>query len=286
METVKKFSQQKNVRTHGFATKYNIADWLTCGKGPIAINSESIWQNGPSFLELPENEWPIYKTLTKKQLPDLVRMASIVTKGSTENKKDTLASRINISKYSNYGKQIRITARILAMYQTEPKPSFKNAAKLLTPNDIAKAEHFWIIEAQKTMQGDIKRGKYKRLCSRKNEKEIYIVGGRGERWMEMSHNKNEVILLPYNHSFSRLYAEYIHRKGHHGVLSMSSKIGTKFWIVKLLKMVKSIRYNCVTCKKLNKRLSEQIMGKLPIERLRPSPPWYCTAIDLFGPFKI
>ena len=42
------------------------------------------------------------------------------------------------------------------MYQTEPKPSFKNAAKLLTPNDIAKAEHFWIIEAQKTMQGDIK----------------------------------------------------------------------------------------------------------------------------------
>ena len=110
METVKKFSQQKNVRTHGFATKYNIADRLTRSKGPIAINSESIWQNGPSFLELPENEWPIYKTLTKKQLPDLVRMASIVTKGSTENKKDTLASRINISKYSNYGKLIRITA--------------------------------------------------------------------------------------------------------------------------------------------------------------------------------
>ena len=168
------------------------------------------------------------------------------------------------------------------MYQTEPKPSFKNAAKLLTPNDIAKAEHFWIIEAQKTMHGDIKRGKYKCLCPRKNEKEIYIVGGRGERWMEMSHNKNEVILLPYNHSLSRLYAEYIHRKGHHGVLSMSSKIRTKFWIVKLLKMVKSIRYNCVTCKKLDKRLSEQIMRKLPIERLRPSSPWYCTAIDLWS----
>ena len=51
-------------------------------------------------------------------------------------------------------------------------------------------------------------------------------------------------------------------------------------------MVKSIKYNCVTCKELDKRLSEQIMGKLPIERLRPSPAWYCTAIDLFGPFKI
>lgn len=26
-------------------------------------------------------------------------------------------------------------------------------------------------------------------------------------------------------------------------------------------------------------------GKLPVERLKPSPAWTCTAIDLFGPFK-
>lgn len=102
----------------------------------------------------------------------------------------------------------------------------------------------------------------------------------------MSHKKDEVILLPYEHRFSRLYAEHIHRKGHLGVLYTSCKIGTKFWIVKLLKMVKSIRYNCVICKKLDKRLSEQITGKLPMQRLKPSPVWSCTAIDLFGQFKI
>ena len=28
------------------------------------------------------------------------------------------------------------------------------------------------------------------------------------------------------------------------------------------------------------------MGKLPVDRLKPSPAWTCTAIDLFGPFKI
>lgn len=27
------------------------------------------------------------------------------------------------------------------------------------------------------------------------------------------------------------------------------------------------------------------MGKLPVDRLKPSPTWTCTAIDLFGPFK-
>ena len=51
-------------------------------------------------------------------------------------------------------------------------------------------------------------------------------------------------------------------------------------------MVKLIRYNCVICKKLDKRLNMPLMGKLPVERLKPTPPWYNTAIDLFGPFKI
>ena len=112
-----------------------------------------------------------------------------------------------------------------------------------------------------------------------------MVGGRGERWIEMSHNENEVILLAYDNRFSRIYAEHIHRQGHLGVLSTCSKIRSKFWIIKLLKMVKFIRYNCLIYKKLDKRSSEQIMGKLPVERLKPSPTWSCTAIDLFGPFK-
>ena len=178
-------------------SKYNIADWLTRGKKPNEINLDSIWQNGPSFLELSESEWPIHETLTKEQLPELIKIASTVTKYFKKEVKDTLASKINIDRYSDFGKLIRVTARILAMYQRKPKSSFKHATKSLTPSDI-----------------------------------------------------------------------------------------TKDWIVKLLKMIKSIRYNCVICKKLDKKVSEQIMGKLPVERLKPSPAWTCTAIDLFGPFKI
>ena len=61
-------------------SKYNIADWLTRGKKPTEINLDSIWQNGPSSLELPESEWPIHETLTKEQLPELIKIASTVTK--------------------------------------------------------------------------------------------------------------------------------------------------------------------------------------------------------------
>ena len=93
----------------------------------------------------------------------------------------------------------------------------------------------------------------------------------------MSLDKAVVILLPYKHRFSRLYAELVHSKGHSGVLTTTSKICTRFCIIKLLKLVKSIKFNCVTCRKL---------GKLPLERLKPASPWSYTALDLFGPFKI
>ena len=78
-------------------SKYNIADWLTRGKKPNEINLDSIWQNGPSFLELPESEWPIHKTLTKEQLPELIKIASTVTKHFKKDDKNTLASKININ---------------------------------------------------------------------------------------------------------------------------------------------------------------------------------------------
>lgn len=65
-----------------------------------------------------------------------------------------------------------------------------------------------------------------------------------------------------------------------------SKIRLRFWIPKIHNIVKSIRYNCVICKKLDGNLNSQIMGQLPEERRMPSPPWYNTAIDLFGPMKI
>jgi hypothetical protein len=32
---------------------------------------------------------------------------------------------------------------------------------------------------------------------------------------------------------------------------------------------------------MEKKLGEQIMGKLPIERLKPAPAWDSTALDFF-----
>ena len=256
----------------------NVADDLTRGKSPSEIDENTVWQNGPVFLEKPESEWPISSNCYELQQTELIMSTNV-------EPVDTLVNRINIERFSSYNKLMRVTARILAMYGNKTaKPSLKNACKYPKPDDIQKAEALWINEAQK--QIDIKDKNLRRLCPAKRSDGVVIVKGRLENWMNASYNQSEMILLPYKHAFSRLYAAHIHRQSHCGVSATVSKIRAKCWIIRAHKLVKSIKFNCVTCKKLDRELTKQQMGQLPMERLKPSPPWYHCGVDMFGPYQI
>ena len=173
----------------------------------------------------------------------------------------------------------------MKFYSKFPKPSFKSATQELTPGDIKNAEIFWIKEIQQNMRNDVEDGKYNRLCPTTRKEGIYVVSSRIAK-LQTNYSGNEVILLPYDHPFSRLYVAQTHARGHHGILTAASKVRTKYWIPKLLKLVKSIKFRCIICKKLAKKTGQQVMGQLPEDRLKPTPPWCSTGIDLFGPFKI
>ena len=95
-----------------------------------------------------------------------------------EGPHDTLASQIDIAKYSSYGKLLRVTARILKFYSKFPKPSFKSATHELTPEDIKRAEIFWVKEIQQNMRNDIENGEYNHLCPTTRKDGIYIVSSR------------------------------------------------------------------------------------------------------------
>ena len=124
---------------------------------------------------------------------------------------------------------------------------------------------------------------------------MIVIGGHAEKWLEMSYNKCKVPLLPFihrrsrlnaKHMRSRLNAKHIHEEGHQGVSLMTNKVRSSFWIIGLPRMVKSIRYNGVTYKKLDKKTVTQLMGWLPQEGLKVAAAWNCTAVDLFGSVRI
>ena len=181
---------------------------------------------------------------------------------------------------------IKTTARILKL---KTKHSFKAIGEEITLDNIKSAIHFWCLSCQDTITNDLKRGvegkgPFKCLNLVK-QGDIYIVKGRTDLWNELSYNE-DIIILPNKHHFSRLYAEYVHNQNHLGVHACVAKVRTKFWIPGIVQMMKSIRFKCVVCRRQYGKLSSQIMASLPEERLKPTPPWLSTALDLFGPLPI
>ena len=121
--------------------KNNISDWLTRGKTPNELVQGT--------REQPKEELP-------EQIKTVMKCDAQV--------EESLASRINLNRFSSYQRLLRVTARVLAMYQKEPKLSFTNAIDALTHVTIKKAEQFWYLEAQQIMKEDILPGEMKGLC--------------------------------------------------------------------------------------------------------------------------
>ena len=116
---------------------------------------------------------------------------------------------------------------------------------------------------------------------------IIVVGGRTERWLDATLNKQSFVLLPKDNRISQLIIEYEHAKGGHlGISSIISQIRSKYWILHVRKTFKALLERCLTFKIKYKRLASQIMSSLPIERIKPSPPFYNVRVDYFGPFFI
>ena len=71
-----------------------------------------------------------------------------------------------------------------------------------------------------------------------------------------------------------------------GVSADVAKVRAVFWILGIERMIKSIRYKCIPCRKMYGKLMSQVMAPLPVDRLKPAPPWYSSAVDIFGPLSI
>ena len=264
-----------------------IADWVTRGKSPGELGPCSIWQVGPEFSKKPVEEWPVSSQTNVEKLPE--RDKTVMTTYAKEIK--NLAARIDISRFSKIELLKNTTARILKLYKWYKKCADRSPGSTvemgkLTVADTDAAECFWIKDAQESITKEVQAGKFNRLC-RKYKDGLIVLGGRAERWMQATWNRQEFILLPHNHQFSQLIAEDEHRKsGHLGVAVAVARIRSRFWVTNLQRIVKSICFKCVTCRRKFQRLSGQIMSNLPLERLPPSPLFSNVGVDFFGLFNI
>ena len=257
-------------------------DWLTRGKSPGELGQGTTWQTGLAFLQLPVDDWPVS---CETNIENLSEWHSKVTLAAESKEVDTLAYRINISRFSKIRMLLNTMARILNLYKrykNQNDAMRKCELGELAVSDLEDAETFWILDAQSVICSAVKEGKLLRLCPRYRNR-IIVVGSRAERLVQATWKKQEFILLPHNHRLSHLIAESEHAKGGHlGVSSTVAKIRSRFWIINVQKIVQSI---CNKCRKKFKMLCGQAMKNLPVE-IQLSPPFTNVGVDLFGPFTI
>lgn len=255
-------------------TNQNVADLTSRPCTADKIGENSTWQNGPDFLKLPIAEWPITQQFLD-QVPDRIGITMTMTKGNNVN-----LSIINVKRFSKYVTLLRVTCRIISVFKHK---SLKALYKEPTAQAMEDAEIMWVKEMQSSMNNWKER--YKRLGPIM-EKGVILVGQRISKWLKENWNQDHFMLIPANHPVTRLYVLSLHNRDHAGMETTLAKLQTKFWVPGARKIIKSVKDKCITCRRISKQTEEQCMGQVLAERLKPAPPFYHTAIDLFGPLTI
>ena len=259
----------------------NISDWITRGRTPKDIQPDSEWLTGPPILKRPFSEWNVKTGRTNSQaLPGEKKLTGTCVSINMERKDDFY----DCSRVSSLQKAIRIVARILGTFQQK---SFKGGCLTnLNPNLMMEAEKIFINDAQSSVK--MEGPDYKRLNPAQKDDGIWVVGTtRLANNNPMSHIYAGLpIFLPSHHKFTRLAMLAAHNRAHRGRDATLASFRERFWTPGGPKLAKSVVSKCQLCRLRNTTLLRQQMGRLPVERLTPAPPFNFSMLDLFGPYQV
>ncbi|XP_043474379.1 uncharacterized protein LOC122506330 [Leptopilina heterotoma] len=115
---------------------------------------------------------------------------------------------------------------------------------------------------------------------------ILRVGGRLKHSNLDVDYKNSMI-LPRESKLTSLIIQEAHSRTLHGGTQLTlSHIRKRFWIIGGRQSVKSYILKCVKCARERGLRAQQLMGQLPLSRIKPSRPFLNTGVDYAGPISI
>ena len=122
----------------------------------------------------------------------------------------------------------------------------------LAPQELEKAEKYWVKESQKTLQDRLKKGELQQLSPFTDENGIIRVGGRVDEAL-VSYETKHPAMLPRDHWISLLITQHFHQIGQAGVATTVAKIRTKFWIIRAHDLAKSVKFRCMYWREIEAR---------------------------------
>ncbi|XP_051159838.1 uncharacterized protein LOC127280693 [Leptopilina boulardi] len=271
-------------------TDMNPADYATRFTG-IPIHTNKAWFNGPSFLTLNEDAWPIQKSLKLSQAPEVESEKRKIVSVLKVSEKACLP---DYNKFCSWKRLLGSTARLITGIQIWTK-KYKSEE---TAEYYIRAENLLLKQAQKesfseeivTLQrkGTIKvTSKISALTPELDDNGLMIVNGRIDSIVGTNVNCHPII-LDGKHPITRLLLEYYHIEMKHGnIQTVINEIRQKFWVTGLRNVLKSIRTKCKLCKLRREKPKTPRMGMLPeVRTAYHERPFTNCGLDYFGPLYV
>lgn len=262
----------------------NPADCISRGIDAQTLKKLNIWWQGPSFLNdhkfKHESSVNIINSFKIPEQRVLTQTNSLET--------------INFENFSNINKLQRIVAYCYRFINNLRNPKRKiigalTVAELKTAlYSLLKAvqhahfhNEFECVKQKKPIMTSIKS-----LTPFIDSGGLLRVGGRLQNASVAFAQKHPIILPSKDHVIKLIIQNEHSILLHAGHKMVSNNLRLRYWIVRGNREIKKIINKCVICHKYKTKISEQVMGSLPYDRVNQSSVFEKVGIDFGGPFYI
>ena len=276
---------------------------------PADLSMDSAWMNGPPYLKLPVEEWPMNRDFASRRGKLRVPVEEVLRKhrSQVETEQDgvlvvgavhggdvpaggpgcgdnyVLEHFDHGRKTNDWEKLIRSTS-FLFLWVARIKVDGEFQLVDLKARDMATI--FWIRVAMPATNKAAMEGKLKHLSPKQHGlyPDMLVVVGRAAAGMQHHFQKEYLPIIMAKTRTAWMIMLWSHCQDHAGVdITFQTSLQVA-WIVGGRVLARSIRKCCVRCRYLAKQLADQQMSILPPFLSVPCPCFSYVAVDLAGPF--
>lgn len=270
----------------------NPADPASRGLLPAAMIADRLHRDGPAFLRLPEDQWPVSSTapIGVDQLPEVKTFTKVVLMAVEVTSLDLV-----VSKFSSFTRLQRSTAYALRFvyHRILTKPLVTGP---LTSIELNRATSFWVRRTQLSVFPHLVKQLARhvvvtppslaQLAPFLDDTGLIRVGGRLNN-TTLSWDVKHPLLLPKVSPLTSLLIRHYHVNFLHGgpklILSM---LRQKFWIVSGRDAVRRNIFTCVKCTRQKAVRQAPFMGQLPSARVSSPRVFTQVGMDYGGPYLL
>jgi len=278
---------------HYVPSVLNPADCVSRGILPSQLIKNTLYWEGPQFIQQPMNEWPNirFEAFPVTELPDVKQkiilpvcsVATIDEDSEWFNRFSTLNRMQRVTAYMiRFGRYTRrLSVQVGPLSREELDEALEIIIRSTQIRYLSNLFHSLQIKDSKITPRSIAQ-----LAPFLDEKGIIRVGGRLQKSKAMFDTQFP-ILLPKVSTFTTLLIRHYHLVYlHSGMRQISALLSRKFWVICGRSAIRRVIFQCVVCARHRAVTPQPSMGNLPSCRVNSSRPFSQLGIDFAGPFAI